>query len=64
MSLLKISGTPTNKGNYLFCDNCVYQLSEGKYPCAKSHSQVRRSGGVRYERDFKICGLLEIKDKK
>jgi len=59
---MKIAGTPTNKGNYVFCNTCVYQLSTGKYPCSKSHSQVRRSGNVRYERDFRMCGLIKLKE--
>lgn len=55
--------TPTNKGNYEFCDDCIHQIKEPfdessrRYPCYYSHSKVR--GEVEYERDFKICLLKE-----
>ena len=48
----------TNKGNYIFCENCIHKLNDNsKYPCSQSHRKVRDSGGVKYERDFKMCGL-------
>ena len=53
--------TPTNKGNYLFCVNCIYMIRDSllKYPCVKSHKQVRSSDNVKYEREFKMCRLKE-----
>lgn len=58
--------TPTNKGNYLFCVNCIYKIKDSllKYPCIKSHKKVRSSDNVKYEREFKMCRLKEtlIKD--
>ena len=47
--------TPTNKGNYVFCDNCLYkkEYSKEKYPCYYSHKAIR--GDVKFERDFKVC---------
>lgn len=47
--------TPSRKGNYTFCDNCIHQIKSSnlKYPCTKSHKQVR--GDIKYERDFVIC---------
>ncbi len=53
--------TPSRKGLYSFCDDCKFKLNDGsKYPCSKSHKQVR--GDIKYERDFRICLLKEIKE--
>jgi hypothetical protein len=55
--------TPTNKGNYSFCSDCIYHISVPfdassiKYPCYYSHKAVR--GDVKYEQDFKVCLLKE-----
>jgi len=52
----------TNKGNYIQCENCIYILNEKiKYPCSQSHKNVRKSGNVKYERDFTFCGLYKEK---
>ena len=52
--------TPTNKGNYKFCETCKHKLNiDVKYPCTYSHKQVR--GDVKYERDFTMCLLYEWK---
>jgi hypothetical protein len=51
--------TPTNKGNYTFCNDCKYHIkktfdaSSIKYPCYYSHSAVR--GEVKFEKDFTTC---------
>lgn len=62
----------TKKGRYTFCENCVnrrLKVIDRLNPirgyiqdCIYSHKQVRKSGGVILERDFKMCGLLEQKD--
>jgi len=51
----------TNKGNYVQCLDCKFRIKNSilKYPCEKSHRNVRKSGNVKYERDFNICGLYE-----
>lgn len=54
--------TPTNKGNYLQCTNCSYRLAEGQYPCAFSHSIIRRASGEKLERNFQVCGVKEINE--
>ena len=56
------SMSSTNKGNYEFCKDCIYREdnSDKKYPCSKSHRAVR--GEIKYERDFHICLLKEIKN--
>lgn len=53
--------TPTRKGLYYFCEDCIFkQDNKSKYPCTKSHREVRRSAGVKYEREFTMC-YLKIK---
>lgn len=52
----------TNKGNYTFCNDCLFKLNNNsRFPCSKSHRAVRRSGGVKYERDFYTCNLKVLK---
>lgn len=53
--------TPTRKGLYLFCNDCIFKIHNNdlKYPCLKSHKEVRKSDNVILERDFKICKLKE-----
>lgn len=51
--------TSSRKGLYDICAGCKFKIQEGKYPCSKSHRQVR--GRVKYERDFDICLLKERK---
>jgi len=52
--------TPTRKGNYKECEGCVFFIKDKsiKYPCSKSHKEVRRASGYKLERDFKECGLF------
>lgn len=56
--------TTTNKGNYVFCDGCKYEIqktfdaSSEKYPCYYSHNAVRNN-----IKDDK-CKLFEQKDKE
>lgn len=58
--------TPTNKGNYTFCDSCKFKIvkyfdaSSEKYPCYYSHYAVR--GDVKYEKDFKECLKYENRE--
>ena len=53
--------TSTNKGNYSFCYDCKHLLSNSaKYPCSKSHKEVR--GEIKYERDFTVCLKRELTD--
>ena len=50
--------TPTNKGNYGQCNDCIYQLSDDSdFPCSHSHKKVRTASGVKLERNFQTCGL-------
>lgn len=61
----------TFKGRYTFCENCKHRrlkvvvnrldptTTSFRYDCLYSHKQVRKSGGVKFERDFKMCGLIE-----
>lgn len=53
----------TFKGLYSFCINCVYRKENirSRYPCIQSHKAVRKSANVKYERDFKMCGLKKEK---
>jgi hypothetical protein len=52
----------TRKGLYKQCETCTFKQENGtRYPCLKSHRAVRKSGGVKYERNFTICGLFEEK---
>ena len=59
---MKIAGTPTAKGLYKDCKECVHRIQDStkKYPCEFSHSRIRKAAngtGTRYERDFVFCGL-------
>ena len=55
--------TPSRKGLYAECVGCRFLLKDGsKYPCSKSHKEVR--GKVRYERDFTKCLVREDSIKK
>lgn len=59
----------TFKGRYSFCADCKHRVIVAvnildptlgsKFNCKFSHKQIRGSSGVKFERDFKICGLLE-----
>lgn len=59
----------TFKGRYIFCEKCKHRglraidildpTKGSRYDCIYSHKQVRKSGGVKFERDFKKCGLIE-----
>ena len=51
--------TPTRKGLYAQCQDCIHKTTTGKYPCSYSHKAVRVTLGAQYERDFKVCGLKE-----
>jgi len=55
--------TPSKKGNYTQCLFCKFKLNDEnlKYPCTFSHRVIRKSGNVKYERDFRICGKFEMK---
>lgn len=62
----------TFKGRYTFCEKCEHRrlravdildpTKGSRYDCIYSHKQVRRSGGVKFERNFKMCGLIEYTD--
>jgi hypothetical protein len=55
--------TPTRKGLYKECINCKFKLNYGKYPCSKSHKEVRQNSngiGIQKEIDFEFCGLLNL----
>ena len=42
--------TSTNKGNYLFCVDCIYMIKDSllTYPCVISYKKVRSSDNVKY----------------
>ena len=62
----------TFKGKYKECDTCIYQYYDElkkRDNCKYSHSMIRKSAngvgvGVKYERQFKYCGLKKIKGEK
>jgi len=57
--------TPTKKGLYEQCENCIHKVtSTAKYPCAFSHSMIRKNSNSNLEREFHTCGLKEIKENK
>jgi len=56
--------TPTNKGLYKECNNCIYQIEKEKYPCYFSHKKVREASGFERERDFINCGLYKGKENE
>ena len=55
--------TPVRKGLLNYCPSCVYYIHQEpdqpkiKYPCRKSHQQVRKAAGINYARDFRDCAL-------
>lgn len=57
--------TPFGKGVLNYCPSCVYYIHQEpdqpkiKYPCRKSHQQVRKAAGINYARDFRDCALYE-----
>jgi len=52
----------TRKGLYKQCETCTFKQENGtRYPCLKSHRSVRKSCGIKYERDFTLCGLYQEK---
>lgn len=57
--------TPLPKGVLNYCPSCVYYIHQEpdqpkiKYPCRKSHQQVRKASGINYARDFRDCALYE-----
>jgi len=54
--------TPTAKGLYLKCTDCLFRFDEkGKYPCLKSHKEIRDSLIII---DKKIECTLYIKNDK
>ena len=57
----KPSKTPLPKGLLNYCPSCVHYIanSELRYPCTKSHSQIRRAANINYAREFKECVLFE-----
>ena len=59
----------TSKGGYKECFSCIFQVyNEVKrdYNCKYSHNAIRKNAngvGVKYERQFKYCGLNKLKEK-
>lgn len=59
----------TFKGRYEECDTCIYQYYDElkkRNNCKYSHSMIRKNTngvGVKYERQFKNCGLKKLKEK-
>ena len=57
----------TFKGLYQECNECVYQCYDNiknKNNCSFSHKKIRsnaNSTGIKYERDFRWCGLKQKK---
>lgn len=57
--------TPLPKGLLEYCPTCVYYIEQEpdqpkiKYPCTKSHQQVRKAAGINYARDFVRCELYQ-----
>ena len=65
---MKFSSSSTNKGLYPCCQGCIFNVpnNRSRYPCLKSHKEVRLGSGKRYERNFVTCGVREevnIEDK-
>ena len=58
---MKFSSSVTNKGYYHCCKGCIFNVpnNRSRYPCLKSHKEVRRGSGQRYERNFVTCGVRE-----
>ena len=59
----------TIKGLYPVCNECVYQFYDkikSRDNCSLSHSRMRSNAnttGIKYERDFKYCGLKQKRIK-
>ena len=59
----------TFKGKYKECDTCIYQYYDElkkRDNCKYSHNAIRKNAngvGVKYERQFKYCGLNKLKEK-
>ena len=59
----------TFKGLYQECNECVYQCYDNiknKNNCSFSHNKIRSNAnttGIKYERDFRWCGLKQKKRK-
>ena len=57
----------TFKGKYEECDTCIYQYYDElkkRDNCKYSHNAIRKNAngvGVKYERQFKNCGLKQNK---
>ena len=59
----------TFKGRYEECSSCIHQfydMERKDYNCKYSHSIIRKNAngigvGVKYERQFKYCGVKKIK---
>ena len=55
----------TFKGLYTECNECVYQFYDNiKNNCSFSHKKIRSNAnttGIKYERDFRWCGLKQKK---
>lgn len=57
--------TPVTKGYLNYCPSCIYYIHQEpdppkiKYPCRKSHQQVRKAAGINYARYFRDCALYE-----
>lgn len=53
----------TFKGRYGECDTCIYQYYDTikkRYNCKYPHNAIRNNAngvGIKYERQFKYCGL-------
>lgn len=57
--------TPTRKGLYTQCSNCLFKNKmEEKYPCILSHKEIRRNSGSNLERNFKSCGINDIRKEE
>ena len=62
-------GSSTFKGKYKECDTCIYQYYDElkkRDNCKYSHNAIRKNAngvGVKYERQFKYCGLNKLKGK-
>ena len=57
----------TLKGKYEECDTCIFQFYDMERKgenCKYSHNAIRKNAngvGVKYERQFKNCGLKQNK---
>ena len=59
----------TFKGKYKECFSCIFQFYDMERKgenCKYSHRIIQKNancGGVKYERQFKYCGLNKLKEK-